>query len=535
VGTITDPTGAAAADARVTAMNRETGIAAAARANAEGNYVIPFLLPGTYTLKVEHAGFKTLERGPIELRVNDRTRLDLQLQVGQVSEQVTVVAHAPLLEQANADRGQVVDNRSITDLPIDARNPFNLMNLAVGVQYTGDLTSVRPFDNGAIADFAINGGRSGINEYQIDGVSNNANTGRSNLAYVPPSEATQEFKVQTSAYDAQYGRTGGGVVSVSIKPGTSNFHGAAYEYMRRTAFEANLFANNANGQPKPKRLVDQYGFELDGPVMLPRLYHGRHRTFFMVSVENYRDSKPIPAIGAVPTAEQRNGDFSSTFTRTGALYPIYDPLTNHANPAFSPSRSVSLTNLQYIRDLFPGNVVPKPRMNAIALGLLKDIPLPNLPGDVPTRLNNWFAQSTSATDYRNLIARMDHTITQSWRIYARWNYNYRDGGRIDYNEWLTPASNQIHAGRRNDGAVLDLVGALTPRTVFSARLGFNRFTALSKYQPIDIAALALLSQDRRSRSHGAGFTQGLDASGLLDERSVGSQRPSSKRWTHLRW
>ena len=110
----------------------------------------------------------------------------------------------------------------------------------------------RPFDNGAIADFSINGGRDGINEYQIDGVSNNANTGRSNLAYAPPAEATQEFKIQTNIYDAQYGRTGGGVINVSIKPGTNRFHGAAYEYMRRTVFEANQFASNAAGQPRAR-------------------------------------------------------------------------------------------------------------------------------------------------------------------------------------------------------------------------------------------------------------------------------------------
>ena len=404
VGSITDPSGAAAANARVTALNTGTGVATPAQANAEGNFMIPFLLPGAYTLRVEHSGFKTLERGPIELSVNDRTRVDLQLEVGQVSEQVTVVAQAPLLEQANADRGQVVDNRNITDLPMDSRNPFNLMNLGTGVQFTGDPASIRPFDNGAIADFAINGGRSGVNEYQIDGVSNNANTGRANLAYVPPSEATQEFKVQTNAYDAQYGRTGGGVISVSIKPGTSKLHGAVYEYLRRTAFEANLFANNANNEPRPKRLVDQYGFELDGPVLLPKIYNGRHRTFFMIAVENYRDSKPIPALGAVPTAEQRDGDFTGTLTRSGAMYTVYDPLTNHANPNFNPARAVSLTNLQYIRDPFPGNRVPRQRMEPIALRVLQDIPLPNRPGDPVTKLNNWFAgQSVSETDFRNLI------------------------------------------------------------------------------------------------------------------------------------
>jgi hypothetical protein len=503
VGTVTDPTGAAVADVKVTAINTETGVATSATANSEGAYIISFLLPGTYMLKVEHLGFKTLERGPVELRVNDRTRVDLQLQVGNVAEHITVVAEVQLLEQANADRGQVIDNAAITDLPLDARNPFNLMNLAVGVQFTGDPQYTRPFDNGAIADFSINGGRTGVNEYQIDGVSNNAITGtgtgmRANLAYVPPSEATQQFKVQTNAYDAQYGRTGGGVVSVSVKPGTSKYHGAAYEYMRRTFLEANMFLNNAQGRdangnpiaPRPKRLVDQYGVELDGPVILPKVYNGRQKTFFMFSLEQFRQSLPQPNVNSVPTVEQREGDFSQTFTRTGLLYEIYDPSTNRLNPNFNPARSVSLTNLQYIRDQFAGNRIPKERFEPIALRVLKEIPPPNVTGDPVTHANNFYGKNIiEDTDFRNVISRVDHTITPSWRIYARWNHNYRDGGRVDYNGWGTDGSNHIHAGRRNDGAVLDLVGTMTPKTVFSARIGFNRFKQLSKYKPVDITSL----------------------------------------------
>jgi hypothetical protein len=507
VGTVTDPTGAAVADVKVTAVNTETGVATSATANSEGAYIISFLLPGTYMLKVEHLGFKAMERGPIELRVNDRTRVDLQLQVGNVAEHITVTAEVALLEQANADRGQVIDNEAITDLPLDARNPFNLMNVAVGVQFTGDPQYTRPFDNGAIADFSINGGRSGVNEYQIDGVSNNANTGRSNLAYVPPSEATQQFKVQTNAYDAQYGRTGGGIVSVSIKPGTGKYHGAVYEYMRRTFLEANFFLNNSQGRnasgdpiaPKPHRVVDQYGFELDGPVILPKVYNGRQKTFFMFSLEQFRQSLPQPNVNSVPSELERQGDFSQTFTRTGLLYEIYDPVTNRLNPNFNSSRSVSLTNLQYIRDQFPGNRVPKERFDPVGARILKEIPLPNGAGDPFTHANNFYGKNIiEDTAFRNVINRVDHTINQSWRIYVRWNHNYRDGGRIDYNGWGTDGSNKIHAGRRNDGAVLDLVGTLTPRTVFSARIGFNRFTQLSKYKPIDITSLgfpaSLISQ-----------------------------------------
>jgi hypothetical protein len=490
LGSVTDPTGAAVPKASVVIANNESGVSWRTETNSEGAFQVPYLLPGVYTLEVAHPGFKTHRRGPIELRVDDRARIDVALEIGRTSEQVTVTAEAPLLEETTSSRGQIVTGEEITGLPLDGHNPFSLMNLAAGVNYTGSLLYSRPFDNGAIADFSINGGQTGINEYQIDGVSNNANTGRSNLAYVPPAEATQEFKVQTNIYDAQVGRTGGGVVNVSIKPGTNRYHGALYEYLRRTALDANQFASNAAGQPRTKRTIDQYGGEIDGPVNIPGLYRGKDRTFFMFSMERYNEATPQPSLGSVPTPEQRAGDFSQTFTASGRLYAIHDVLTQYTNPDFNPSRAYSMTNLRYMRLPFPGNQVPKDRMEPITLRVLKDIPLPNQPGHPVTKLNNWFgANVTEDTDFRNFIARVDHVLNQSWKMYGRWNHNLRDGGRIDYWGWGTPATRKIHAGRRNDGGVLDFVGTLTPRAVFTARIGFNRFKQSSQYQPIDIGSL----------------------------------------------
>ncbi|MCL4402885.1 MAG: Plug and carboxypeptidase regulatory-like domain-containing protein, partial [Acidobacteria bacterium] len=490
LGTVTDPAGAAVPNASIVITNTETGVASRTRTNAEGSYQVPYLLPGTYMVEVSLDGFKTHRRGPLELHVDDRTRIDVALEIGRMTDQVTVTAEAPLVEESSGAGGQIVDKEQITNLPLDGHNPFSLMNLAAGVNYTGSLLYSRPFDNGANADFSINGGVSGVNEYQIDGVSNNANTGRSNIAYVPPAEATQEFRVATNIYDAQYGRSGGGAINVSIKPGTNTYHVAGYEYMRRTELNANLYAANASGRPRAKRSVDQYGGVFDGPVKIPHLYNGKDRTFFMFSMEQYREITPQPSLGSVPTPDQRNGDFSKTLTAAGKLYTIYDPLVQYNNPDFNPSKAVTLSNLRYLRYPFPGNMVPRSRMEPIALNVLKDIPLPNQPGHSVTGLNNWFGGNVGeATDFRNLITRVDHVINQSWRMYGRWNHNYRDGGRIDYNGWGTRATRKIHAGRQNDGAVIDLVGTLTPSAVFTARVGYNRFKQLSVYAPIDISAL----------------------------------------------
>ena len=492
LGAVSDSSGSIVPKASIVITNQETGVSSKTQANAEGVYQIPFLIPGIYMLDVTHSGFKTHRRGPLELHVDDRAKLDIVLEVGRVSDQVTVSAEAPLLEEASGGTGQVIGKDQIRDLPLDGHNPLSLMNLGAGVTYTGSLLYSRPFDNGAIADFSINGGQSGINEYQLDGVSNNANTGRSNVAYVPPAEATQEFRVQSNVYDAQYGRTGGGVVNLSIKPGTNRFHGAAYEYMRRTSFNANQFAGNAAGQPRAKRIVDQYGGEIDGPVNIPGLYRGKDRTFFMFSMEQYRESTPQPALGSVPTVDQRAGDFSKTLTAANKLYTVYDPLQQFTNADFNAAKAVTLTNLHYLRLPFPGNLVPKSRMEPIALRVLQDIPLPNQSGDEVTKLNNWFGANVGEdTDFRNLIARLDHVVNSSWKLYGRWNHNNRDGGRIDYWGWGTPATRQIHAGRINDGGVFDVVGTLSPRTILTGRVGYNRFKQLSVYNPIDISSLGL--------------------------------------------
>ena len=390
VGTVTDPSGSSVPNAAVTATNMQTAVAVASQTSADGNFVIPFLAPGNYSLRVEAPGFKTSERSPIELRINDRTRMDVKLEIGQSAERVTVVGEAPLLETASSSRGQVIQQRAVQDMPLNSRNPFTLMNLAVGVQYTDSMLYFRPFDNGAIGYFSINGGRNGVNEFQIDGAPNDASNTGSQLAYVPPVEATQEFKVQTNIYDAQYGRTSGGVVSVSIKPGTNDFHGAVYEYMRRTRFEANQFSNNAAGVPRANHTIDQYGWEFDGPVRIPKLYNGKDRTFFMFSMERYREATPQPATLTIPSELERAGDFSQTLKGAGQLYTMYDPLTVYLNPKYDTTKSVTVANSKYLRLPFTGNVIPKSRMNPIALRVLQDIPLPNQPGDPYTHIHNWY-------------------------------------------------------------------------------------------------------------------------------------------------
>jgi hypothetical protein len=500
LGVVTDPTGATVPEATVTAVNMETSVRTVTKTNNDGSYVIPLLLPGRYAMQVEHPGFKTFERSPIELRLNDRTRLDVELQVGQVSDRVTVTAEAPLLETASSNRGEIVDNRKVTDLPISGRNPYVFMQLAAGAVYNGSMIWTRPFGEGS--QYTINGGRNASNEFQLDGAPNNSTDSSAAVivyvGYTPPIEATQEMKVQTNTYDSQYGRTGGGVANLSLKSGTNRFHGAVYEYMRRASLEANSFANNAAGARKVDHIVDQYGFEIDGPVMLPKLYRGKDRTFFMFALERYREPAPRPDQGAVPTAEQRRGDFSQTYTSAGGLYTIYDPLSVRLNPAFDPTKAVTLSNLQYIRTPFANNQVPQNRMEPIALNVLKDIPLPNQPGDPITHMNNWFANGAEKNSFQNLLGRIDHFINPTWRIFARGSREMRDDS-LDYWVWGTVASKKYVQRRGAATGAFDATGTLNPSTVLNGRVSFTRVLQNAyNYATLDVSSLgfpkSLLSQ-----------------------------------------
>jgi hypothetical protein len=244
-GKISDPTGATVPEASVSASNEDTGLPRSGSSNTEGNYVLPLLPPGRYRITVQKEGFKPVTRSGVVLQVNQVARIDFVLDVGAVAETVGVTADAPLLDQQTSSLGQVVDNRKILSLPLNGRMTFRLVNLKPGVLTTpgssgqfGDV-SVGTFDD---INFSINGGRAQSNEVMVDGVP--STTGFLNLfTTIPSVDATQEFKVQSNAMSAEWGRFGGGVINVSTRGGTNDFHGSLFEFLRNSAFDANEFFN----------------------------------------------------------------------------------------------------------------------------------------------------------------------------------------------------------------------------------------------------------------------------------------------------
>ncbi|MEA2174025.1 MAG: hypothetical protein QOD00_1617 [Blastocatellia bacterium] len=512
-GHISDQNGAAVPGAKITVRNQQTNEEKSTNTTEDGDYSVPLLQPGTYTVTVEAAGFKKAESTRVELHTADKATMDVALEVGAVEQVVNVNSDAPLLESDTASRGQVIENARVNELPLVGRNPLNLATLAPGVTFNGNAQFQRPFDNGDNVNFSINGGLNRHNDFLLDGTPNNADTdvnasrttSSNNIAFVPSAEATEEFKVQTNAYDSQFGRTGGGTINITIKPGGEAFHGSLYEFARRYQLNANQFANNARGvlatgpfagqeaSPRFARdqvtganlggpKIDQYGFVFSGPVLLPhfgeggRKLFGDRKTQFLVNYEKYKEAAPQPGFTSVPTVLERQGDFS----QSGIT--IYDPLTTTCNSAGVCTRTP-----------FPGNVIPAGRINPVGQAIVNGFSLPNV-GSATLRFNNFYLSPALGTDkFHSFIARVDHEFSEKEHMFFRFVNNRRD-------QFAFGSNNRVGLGldaqdplvRQNYGGVIDSVTTLSPTTIFNIRLGYTRFVQAAFRQtasPFDATSL----------------------------------------------
>jgi hypothetical protein len=469
VGRVTDQSKAAIPNAQVTVKNLGTNEATTMTTSDSGNYRVPFLRPGAYSVTVEMTGFKKALRDNIELVISQVATVDFTLEPGNISEQVTVQGDAPLIETATADRGGVIDRQKVLELPLNARNPFMLGVLTAGVNFYGASIWQRPFDNGAIADWTINGSQLRGNEFLLDGAPNNGQAGLNNIAYVPPVDAVQDFKIMTNTYDAQYGKTTGGIINVNLRSGTNDFHGTVYEFMRREWLDATDFRLKASNQGKPKHWLDQYGFMVEGPVYIPWLYNGKDRTFFMFNYEGYREGVPSPLNLSVPQPEFLDGDFSKLVDGAGRPIIIYDPLTGRAD-ASAPGG--------WRRDPFPGNRIPANRINPIAKRILGYAPKPNRSDPVAgyARSNLLVSPNIAGDDFFNYVFKIDHHFNEKHRMYVRFAQNDRTEDRNDNGVFSGPGQGGQQPFKRiNDAFVADHLATFSPTFILNFRVSFNRF------------------------------------------------------------
>jgi hypothetical protein len=471
-GSVSDDQGGAIANAKVTLVDEGTNITRSTLSNATGEFIFASVTPATYSVIGEAPGFKRFERKAIIVATQQQVTVDLKLEVGNVTESILVTEEIPLLETASASQGQVVDRQKLIDLPNLGRNPFMLSRLSPTVQQVGNPAYNRMQDQSGSSQISINGGPVRGNNYLLDGI---AITDFSNRAVIIPSlEAVEQVKVQYSTYDAEMGRTGGGMFNTMLKSGTNLYHGSLFGYMRETGWLANTFFNNRNGRPITDQPFRNYGGSFGGPVTLPKVYNGRNRTFFWVGFEGYRDTQAASREQYTPTAAERVGDFSQSLARGGSRLTIFDPRTTLADGSRSP---------------FPGNVIPANRIDVAG----RNIAATYMP---PTKAATFYGDLNLAGSgplpsiADQLFGKVDHQIATWWRVSLSYlRYNSSEPGENPYPTISSP--DQWLLDRKVDTTQINTT--ITPGStwVIAARYGFNRFPniGLQKSQGFNVASL----------------------------------------------
>ncbi|HZS10424.1 MAG TPA: TonB-dependent receptor [Blastocatellia bacterium] len=413
-GEVRDQNGAGIGAARVSLTDLSNGNAITTTSGADGSYTVTNLKPGGYSIAVEAPGFRRMLREGVSLVTGERLRLDLTLTPGEMNDVITVTADAPLLRSETGSLGQVIDNRKIVSLPLNGRNFLSLVSLAPGVAAPPRTAEGPSFPR-------INGGRPRVNEYLFDGISA-LQPEPGQIAFFPIVEAIQEFKVEINSPAAEFGRFNGGVVNLTTKSGTNDFHGSVFEFFRNETLNArNLFAPRTAASPaKPVFRRNQFGDVIGGPII-------KNRTFFFADYQGTRQLIGRVRVSSVPTIAQRNGDFSASFG--GPLY-FTPPGTVTTVATGNTAINVTDTNGNLVqarqgmifrpsdKRAYAGNVIPLAEFDPVARALLDRYPLPTSAGAA----NNYSRVGNEEQDQDQFDVRLDHRFSEHDQVFGRYSF-----------------------------------------------------------------------------------------------------------------
>ena len=479
VGQISDSTGAVVPGARIKLTHVATNVSVTATSNDQGIFEAHYLPIGSYSITAEMEGFKSWTRPPVDLRIGDRLRIDIQLEVGSITESVAVTAQAPVLETTTGHIGQVIDNRTLSNMPMRSGSIAWLYAMAPATVLTA-LPYDGPWNIAQSSNIAIAGAPRGSGmDFNVDGVSNNSYQGQT--AFVPPPDMVQEVRVDTATYDAAIGHTAGASINVSLKAGTNAFHGTLGTFVSSgPMMTRNFFTNRFIFDPTTGPITNEkikanspstrwlrYSASVGGPVYIPKVYDGRNKTFWQFGYQTHNRRRPIASVHTVPTAEQAQGDFSALLA-LGPQYQIYDPFTTRPSGA-----------TRFQRSPLPGNRVPASRIDPAAKNILKYYPAPNQAGTADF-LNNYARTRPDTQDLYQPIARGDHNFSEKHRMFARYSHSDFFG---HFDELV--ADSKVRGRRRrrpHRGVALDNVFVLNPQMVLDIRYGFTWF---QEYQSFD--------------------------------------------------
>lgn len=448
-GTVADASGAVIVGAAVTITNTATSQTREVTTNQAGNYSVPYLVPGTYDLRVETSGFKSVSRRGVEIQVGAVARIDFAMEVGEVSQRVEVSGGAPLLTTENAAVGTVIENKRIVDLPLNGRNYLQLVALSPNVTTEGGAGGGGGLQGGqrSQSSFSIAGQRLEYNRYTLDGVENTDPNFNSYIIQ-PSVDFIQEFKVQTGVYSAEFGRAVS-QISASTKGGANQYHGTAFEFLRNSAMDAKQWNTTVAKNPFRR---NQYGFTLGGPISIPKLFNGHDKLFFLSNFEALRDRTTLQLFSSVATDRMRSGDFTASGRN------IFDPLT----------RVFNANGLAISASPFAGNIIPKDRFNRVSLQLFEFYPRQTVPGD--NLLNNFSRNAQSPLDQTQFNQRVDYNESSK----SNWFFRFSNSSDALTTAAVFPSDNAI-TPTDVEQEVLSNTRIFGANIVNEVRFGHNKF------------------------------------------------------------
>jgi hypothetical protein len=489
VGTVKDGTGAVVADAAVEVTDIDRGQSFKTTTSEAGEFVASPLHVGRYKVAVTKAGFKKAVSELVELNVQGRVAVNIALSVGQITEEMVVTGAAPLLETETSELGQVVDQKRVSNLPLNGRNFAQLALLSTGTA---------PSEPGARDEggygFSANGARSLQNNFLLDGVDNNSNLpdllNETNFVIQPPVEALQEFKVQTNAYSAEFGRGNGAIVNAVIKSGTNQIHGSAWEFLRNNKLDGRNYFDDPT-KPVPQYQQNQFGVTFGGPVDIPGFYNGKNRTFFFVDYEGYRVRQAQTQTGFVPPAAWRTGDFSSLIDYTTVTGTDCNGASTYAGEIFDarlarvgvPGQADCGVPFQYDGTGLPLNIIPATpvvagggSLDPLALRLAALYPAA---GALQASGNNFLANPVRRETRNNFDARVDQKFSDKDNMFVRFSIENQPsfipgtfGGLADGGGFFSGDENFSYRS-----VAISWMHVLKPELINEFRLGYNRVNA----------------------------------------------------------
>lgn len=481
-GIVVDPSGAIIPGAQIEVVKTDTGSKTDIVSNKTGEYTVPYLEPGPYTVTVNAPGFREFVRSGLVLETEQTITINVKLTVGQASEVMTVQGDTPLVDTADSNTGQTLTSEEVEDLPSNGRNALGFAHLEYGAVAKGkhSETQTLPFGNSTADDFSLGGGNSASNEILLNGVPNMEDGSRT-AGYSPLLEAVDAVRVDEFSANAAYGDTAGGIVNITTKAGTNQIHGSLSEYYEGSRpFQAKPYFTPA-GTAIASTHDDQYGATIGGPIVIPHLYNGRDKLFFFYAFEGYKGKTPATAILSVPTAAERTGDFSALLADDTTSSPlagvIYNPYTAVTNP----------TTGVVTRTAIPGNILSKAGLSVspIAEAYMNMIPLPNYTGAATTvdGQNNYFTADPTVNNYESNQGRIDYNIARLNKIFVEGHRSKYVSNSADYFHNALTGTNSVVI---LSGGQVDDVQNFNATTALEFRVGFSRYTNYSEPSAIGL-------------------------------------------------